>query len=116
MLADMSMPTQRGEPARQASLREHNLALVLRELADGGPASRARLAAVTGLTKGTVSSLVDALKAGHLVADLGPGPATGAIGRPGQSVGLDPDGPVGVGLEINVDYLATCTVDLTGAV
>ena len=112
----VSMPTQRGEPARQASLREHNLALVLRELADGGPASRARLAASTGLTKGTVSSIVEALLEARLVAELGAAPVARAIGRPGQSLGLNPAGPVGVGLEINVDYLATCTVDLTGAV
>jgi predicted NBD/HSP70 family sugar kinase len=110
------IPRQRPEPARQASLREHNLALVLRELADAGPASRARLAAATGLTKGTVSSLIEVLAAGGLVTDLGTGPASGALGRPGLTVGLDPHGPLGVGLEINVDYLATCTVDLTGAV
>lgn len=112
----MSLPRQRPEPARQASLRERNLALVLAELADRGPASRARLAAATGLTKGTVSSLVDTLVGAGLVTELGPGPASGALGRPGQDVGLDPRGPVGVGLEINVDYLATCTTDLTGGV
>ena len=39
------MNAQRTAPARQSSLREHNLALVLGQVADAGPASRARLAA-----------------------------------------------------------------------
>ncbi len=116
------MTAPRGNPARQPSLREHNLALVLAEIADRGPASRARLAAATGLTKATVSSLVDTLTAAGLVHDPGPsagltGPAGPVgVGRPGSPVGLSLAGPVGIGLEINVDYLATCTVDLSGTV
>jgi predicted NBD/HSP70 family sugar kinase len=147
------MAAYRSTPARQTSLREHNLALLLGELADRGPTSRARLAASTGLTKATVSRLVDTLVEADLVADLGmttdpvrrtvppgdpggvvPGQSLGPgsavagtvmpavpvrsarVGRPGRAVGLSPWGPVGVGVEINVDYLAVCSVDLTGAV
>src|SRR5664279_1232971 len=108
------MSDPRISPARQPSLREHNLALVLREVAARGELSRARIAAATGLTKATVSTLVDALAAAGLLHELGPDAAVG-VGRPGSSLALA-GGPVGVGLEINVDYLATCTVDLTGAV
>ncbi len=108
------MPAPRAEPARQTSLRAHNLALVLGEVADRGPATRARIAAATGLTKATVSTLVDALVAARLVDERGFD--AGTVGRPGQFLGLGAHGPVGVGLEINVDYLATCTVDLAGAV
>jgi predicted NBD/HSP70 family sugar kinase len=103
-------------PARQVSLREHNLALVLAEVADHGPISRARIAAATGLTKATVSSLVDSLVGAGLVTELDRTPVAGAIGRPASPLALAPPGPVGVGLEINVDYLATCTVDLSGTV
>jgi len=109
------MSTPRNNPARQPSLREHNLALVLSQLADHGPASRARLAAATGLTKATVSALVDTLQAGGLVGDLGPTALPG-VGRPGTRVALSATGPVGIGLEINVDYLATVSVDLSGTV
>jgi predicted NBD/HSP70 family sugar kinase len=109
------MSAHRDNPARQTSLREHNLALTLAQLADHGPTSRARLAAVTGLTKATVSSLVDSLVAGGLVAELGPSAAP-RVGRPGSQVALSGSGPVGIGLEINVDYLATMTVDLSGTV
>src|SRR4051794_21744384 len=107
--------TQRAVPARQSSLREHNLALVLCEVADGGPVSRARIAAATGLTKATVSSLVETLIEARLLAELGR-PATPSVGRPASALALAPAGPVGIGVEINVDYVATCTVDLAGGV
>jgi len=111
------MVRSRQVPARQPSLREHNLALVLREVAAAGPVSRARIAAATGLTKATVSTLVDTLVAGGLVRELGTHGTTGAVavGRPGSALALA-QAPVGIGLEINVDYLATCTVDLGGTV
>ena len=128
------MSSPRGNPARQPSLREHNLGLTLAEIADHGPASRARLATATGLTKATVSSLVDTLVSGGLVREVGPNGAPGPngahgssggpdpagsparVGRPGSPIALAADGAVGIGLEINVDYLATCTVDLAGGV
>ncbi|MDQ1288516.1 MAG: hypothetical protein QG622_2081 [Actinomycetota bacterium] len=109
----MSAPP-RSSPARQPALREHNLALVLGEIVASGPASRARVAASTGLTKATVSTLVDTLVAGGLLRESGPHPA-GGVGRPGTDLVLAP-GPVGIGLEINVDYVAVCTVDLAGMV
>jgi predicted NBD/HSP70 family sugar kinase len=110
------MSALRGNPARQPSLREHNLALTLAEIADHGPTSRAGLASATGLTKATVSSLVDTLVAGGLAVETRAGGGPVRVGRPGSPVGLAGNGPVGIGLEINVDYLATCTVDLAGTV
>ncbi|MFI6762985.1 ROK family protein [Micromonospora sp. NPDC050417] len=105
-----------GTAVRQASLREHNLALVLRHIADAErPPSRADLATATGLTRATVSALVDDLIGGHLLTEVDPAPRTGA-GRPALGLVLATDGPAGLGLEINVDYLAACVVDLTGAV
>jgi predicted NBD/HSP70 family sugar kinase len=118
--------TRHPSPIRQASLREHNLALVLREVATAGtrststltarhPFSRADIATETGLTRSTVSALVDDLIAGRLVVEVAPTPKVGA-GRPSVGLALDPRGPAGLGLEINVDYLAACVIDLTGAV
>jgi predicted NBD/HSP70 family sugar kinase len=103
------------EPARHRHLREANLGLLMRELAESGRMSRARLAARTGLTKATVSSLVEQLAAVGLVVELAP-EGTGGSGRPGAPVTLNERGPVGLGLEIGVDYTAICVVDLTGAV
>jgi hypothetical protein len=73
------------------------------------------VASVTGLTRATVSALVDDLVSGALLTELDPPPRTGA-GRPAVGLALAPDGPAGLGLEINVDYLAACVVDLTGVV
>jgi predicted NBD/HSP70 family sugar kinase len=101
---------------RQGSLRELNLAVVLRRIAAADrPPSRAELATATGLTRATVSAVVDDLIAGRLVAEADPAPRTGA-GRPARGLVLAADGPAGLGLEVNVDYLAACVVDLTGAV
>nr|WP_310376574.1 ROK family transcriptional regulator [Catenuloplanes atrovinosus] len=105
-----------GAPVRQASLRQHNLRLVLGQVASGAPLSRADIAAATGLTRATVSTLVDDLVSGRLLREVSPTPRGGA-GRPGVGLVLnDADGPAGLGLEINVDYLAACVLDLAGAV
>ncbi|UQU68705.1 ROK family protein [Couchioplanes caeruleus] len=108
--------TSSSAPVRQASVRAHNLALVLQTVANrADPISRAAVAAATGLTRATVSALVDDLIAGSLLIEVGPAPRNGA-GRPAAGLRTAPDGPAGLGLEINVDYRAACVVDLTGAV
>jgi predicted NBD/HSP70 family sugar kinase len=104
-----------GSPARQDALRQHNLALVLQHIAAAEPVSRARIAAATSLTKTTVSSLVDDLVSARLVTELGP-EARGEIGRPGSALALNRTGYVGIGLEINVDYIAVCVANLVGEV
>jgi predicted NBD/HSP70 family sugar kinase len=103
-----------GVPARQQLLKRHNLALVLRQIAASGNLSRAQLALRTGLTKATVSTLVDVLIDAGLVVESDP--ERGLIGRPGSPLSLNANGPAGLGIEINVDYVSTCVVDLTGAV
>ncbi|MFG1608888.1 ROK family protein [Actinoplanes sp. NPDC049265] len=103
-------------PVRQSSVRAHNLALALQTVATSeNPISRAFVAAATGLTRATVSALVDDLISGGLLVEGDPVTRTGA-GRPAAGLTLAPDGAFGLGLEINVDYLAACVVDLTGAV
>src|SRR6201991_352493 len=99
-------------PADQVFLRRHNLAMVLRDLRDHGPRSRARIAADTGLNKATVSSLVAELAVLGLVRD-GDVERGGGVGRPGQTVEID--GRVcGLGAEVNVDYVAVLVLDLRG--
>jgi len=100
-----------GIPAGQQTVRRHNLALVLAELARG-PGSRAELAQRTGLTKATVASLVDALLAQAILVEADP--ESSGPGRPARALALDPGGPITVGVEINVDYTAACLLDLTG--
>ncbi|WP_037311741.1 ROK family transcriptional regulator [Amycolatopsis orientalis] len=102
-------------PAGQHTVRQHNAALVLGAIADGPGTSRAGLSAATGLTKATVSSVVDRLLGADLVAEGEPERRVGP-GRRGTVVSLSPTGPHGLGIEIGVDYLASCLVDLTGTV
>jgi predicted NBD/HSP70 family sugar kinase len=112
----VAVETDRELPIRQGSLRAHNLGLVLRHVANTPSAvSRADVAAATGLTRATVSSLVEELIAGRLLAEVG-APRRSGAGRPAVGLRLADHGPAGLGLEINVDYLAACLVDLTGAV
>jgi predicted NBD/HSP70 family sugar kinase len=88
---------------------------VLGAIADSPGISRAGVAARTGLTKATVSSLVDRAIAADLVVDGEPARRDGP-GRRGTALSLSPAGPHGLGVEIGVDYIATCLVDLTGSV
>ncbi|MGH3589081.1 MAG: MarR family transcriptional regulator, partial [Pseudonocardia sp.] len=82
-------------PAGQHTVRRHNLALVLSEIGGAEPLSRAGVAARTGLTRGTVSSLVEELITAGLVAELAA--TRGGPGRPGSPLRLDPRGPAGLG-------------------
>ena len=67
MTFDMARPAT--VRADQTTVRRANLGGVLRHIASGGPRSRARVAAETGLTRGTVSSLVGELdKSGFIDA------------------------------------------------
>ncbi|WP_285105485.1 ROK family transcriptional regulator [Promicromonospora sp. MEB111] len=102
--------------ARQHSLREHNLELVARAVFEGPePLSRAGVAAATGLARATVSTLVDQLVAARLVREL-PAVTGGRAGRPAVPLVPAPRSVVGLGLEVNVDYLGARVLDLTGDV
>jgi len=114
-----------GERAsRQHTLRERNLRLVARAVYDAAaatspgepatvPPSRADVAAATGLTRATVSTLVDRLVAARLVAELPP-VATQRAGRPAVPLVPASRTVVGLGLEVNVDYLGVRALDLAG--
>jgi predicted NBD/HSP70 family sugar kinase len=103
------------QPAGQHTVRRHNSALVLDAVVREPGVSRAGIAARTGLAKATVSSLVDRMVTADLLAETGP-QVRGGRGRRGTGLSLSPTGPHGLGVEIGVDYLATCLVDLTGEV
>jgi predicted NBD/HSP70 family sugar kinase len=96
-------------------MRRQNLALVMREVAARGPLSRADVAAGTGLTRAAVSSLVEELRGSGLLTELGPAPS-GRVGRPGTALMVGDRGPAGLGLEVGVDHVGACVVDLRGAV
>lgn len=96
-------------------MRSANLSLLLRHLRTRGGRSRATLAQETGLSKAAVTSLVGDLAGRGLVRE-GKVERTGSVGRPGTEVRIDPQHVAGIGLELNVDYLAVCLRDLAGEV
>lgn len=109
------------EPARQRDLRDRNLATLLARVAaagdrgDGQAPSRAGLAAATGMARGTVSALVDALLLAGLVEELPPAPRTGA-GRPANGLRLSGARVAALGVELGASHAVACVRDLTGAV
>jgi predicted NBD/HSP70 family sugar kinase len=103
-------------PVDQRAVRRANLGVVLQHAAARGPLSRARIAAETGLNKTTVSSLVAELVSTGLLQDTGDDERSGMVGRPAQTVQLNPDGAFSLGLEIHFDYLSACATDLSGKV
>ena len=102
--------------AGSGTMRSHNMALILRLIADGGPVSRVDLAGRTGLTKATVSSLVGELVEAVLVQDIGPAGSVSTGGRPATLLEPSHLGPMAVGLQVDVDHVAGCLVDLGGRV
>ena len=107
-------PDDRPDAVRQSSLRSLNLATVIQRVYGAHtPRSRADVAADTGLTRSTVSRLVDDLIAGGLIHESDP-QTDGQRGRP--AVPLAPAGGTwfALGLEVNVGRLAARAVDLAG--
>jgi predicted NBD/HSP70 family sugar kinase len=106
-----------GSPGSTEGLRRRNTSIVLRSLRQLGPATRAELAKRTGLAKATIGVIVAALEAGGAVTELErPGSVIAGRGRPGIPVALSGRRFLGLGLELNVDYVAVAVLDLAGEV
>ncbi|WP_284982647.1 ROK family transcriptional regulator [Arthrobacter sp. efr-133-TYG-118] len=99
-------------PGRVGDVRRQNLALVLAGIQRNGGATRAQLAAESGLTKASVSSLVTDLIESGLVRERSV-TRDGERGRPGTGLVLNPARGA-LAVEINVDYLAVGVLDFTG--
>ncbi|MGW2827022.1 ROK family protein [Streptomyces sp. NPDC001443] len=106
-------PIPLGPKADKATVRRHNLSLVLRAVHDAGDATRAAVATRVGLTRAAVSSLVEQLLENGFLTEWGK-TSSGQAGRPGTVLKVARTGPAGLGVEINVDYVAVCVVDLAG--
>ncbi len=112
-LATVRDVTNRDAPVEHLHVRRHNLSLVLRLLASQGARSRAGIAATTGLTRATVSSLVADLIQRGLVKDVGP-ETDQRVGRPASMLQLDGSQLVTLGMEIDVGFTAVIANDLAG--
>jgi predicted NBD/HSP70 family sugar kinase len=96
------------------ALRRQNTARVLRSLRNAGPGTRAELAKRTALAKATVGTIVADLQASAAVVEDESVPD--GRGRPGRPVRLTGDAFLGLGFELNVDYVAAVALDLAGEV
>ncbi len=100
--------------ADQSLARKHNSSAILDLLRLNGPLSRARLATKIGLTRSTVSRIVDELMAEHLVREVELSP--GRKGRPGMLLELDPLGGSAIGIEIGVNFISILLTDFSANV
>ena len=101
-------------PANQQTVRQHNRALVLNAVADRAGRTRAQVALELGLTRATVSAIVDEFVTAHTLVERAPTP--GLRGRPGSRLELNPHAAAAIGVEIDVDRTSACLVDFTGVV
>ncbi|MEU3973837.1 ROK family protein [Streptomyces bacillaris] len=111
-----SILTPLGPKADKDTVRRHNLSLVLRAVRDegeSGESTRAGVSARVGLTRAAVSSLVEQLMESGFLTESGK-TFSGQAGRPGTALKVARTGPAGLGVEINIDYVSVCVVDLAG--
>ncbi len=110
------MPTSRQDPkgANQSLARKHNSSAILNLLRLNGALSRALLAAKIGLTRSTISRIVDDLIAENLVREVEL--SLGKKGRPGMLLELNPEGGLAVGIEIGVNFIAILLTDFSANV
>lgn len=93
----------------QTIARRHNRAQILNRLRLQGSVSRASLAKQTGLTRSTISRIVDELIAENLVEELDS--VNNGRGRPSISLSLNPQGGAAIGLEIGVNFISILLTD-----
>ncbi|MFF5563593.1 ROK family protein [Streptomyces sp. NPDC012623] len=105
--------TSLGPKADKETVRRHNLSLVLRAVRDEGETTRAGVAGRVGLTRAAVSSLVEQLLDSGFLSESGK-TFSGHAGRPGTVLKVTRSGPAGIGVEVNIDYVSVCVVDLAG--
>jgi predicted NBD/HSP70 family sugar kinase len=100
------------QPDVQTQLREQNLTTILRCLKQNAPISRAQLASLTGLTKATVSSLIEELIDLGLIHETGYD--TSGRRRPATLLELNAQSEHAIGIEIGDGFVLAVLSDLTG--
>lgn len=100
--------------ANQSLARKHNSSIILNMLRLDGALSRATLARNIGLTRSTISRIVNELLAENLVREVNL--SQGKNGRPGMLLELDPKGGSAIGIEIGVNFITILLTDFTANV
>jgi glucokinase-like ROK family protein len=93
-------------------VKKINTSIVLEHIRSHSPISRAQIAEVTGLTKATVSSLVNELISSDLVHEIGAGASSG--GRKPMMLLFNSTAGYAIGVDLGVDYIYAALSDLNG--
>jgi predicted NBD/HSP70 family sugar kinase len=100
--------------ATQEGVKDGNTRLVLQTIIDHQPLSRADVARITGLSRGSASEHVSTLIAEDLVIELGTGPSAG--GKPPTLLAVNPGGRNIVAIDLSRRPFEGAIVDLSGEV
>ncbi|WNR44915.1 ROK family transcriptional regulator [Paenibacillus roseipurpureus] len=95
-------------------VKKINKSIVLHHIRTDSPISRARIAEITGLTKATVSSLVNELIESSLVDEIGAGESSG--GRKPMMLIFNGTAGYAIGVDLGVHDMLAVLTDLTGQV
>src|SRR5690625_922221 len=96
----------------QHIVKRENKKLVLNSIKEQAPISRADIANITGLNKGTVSSLVSDLINENLINESGPGESSG--GRRPVMLSFNKTAGYSIGINLDVNYILGVLTDLDG--
>lgn len=96
----------------QFLVKEINLSIVLDTILRLQPISRANISSITGLNKGTVSSLVQELIERNLVYETGTGSSSG--GRKPVLLQFAHNAGYAIGVDLGVNYIHAIRTDLAG--
>ncbi|GEO26491.1 xylose repressor [Alicyclobacillus acidoterrestris] len=99
----------------QTYIKNLNRSIVLNLLRFQGPLSRVELARRTGLTKATISSMVDELISENYVLELGQMPSN-SVGRRPVQLQFNPSVGSVIGVELAVDFIKVLLLDLSARV
>jgi predicted NBD/HSP70 family sugar kinase len=105
---------ERSTKATLRETREHNERLVLATIYDAGRISRAEVARVTGLTRTTVSDVMDGLISDGLCREVGRGPSTG--GKAPILLEVPEAARLLVGVDLGDRVFTAATVNLRGEI
>lgn len=100
--------------ANRPARADVNRSATLAHLGAHGPASRAALARVLGVSPALVTQLVKDLLADGLVVELENSPSQG--GRPGRMLGLAASAGRAIGMKVSADHVAFVEVTIDGVV
>lgn len=97
-------------------IKKINRDLVLETIRNEQPISRAKISRILGISRSTVSSIVDELIEKKFVVELGYANSTKEGGRRAIQLGFNPSSSFGIGVGISSSKLYICLADLDGNV